>query len=82
MFMSSQINNFPEFEALQNFILKNNITTKHIEQPSFKINKLVPLEFKLNQYRFIVYVDDEYADLSYNNELLNCILVLRALESL
>ncbi|WP_034045265.1 hypothetical protein [Wocania ichthyoenteri] len=75
------LENYPELKAIQKLISKNNISFRKHSRITFYEN-IFPIELKIRDDLFTIYIDDEYNDLEKNNYILNFILVFRALADL
>lgn len=70
---------YPEIAEIQNFIRNREIKICRSEI-SMELDDFIPMDLIINAERYTVWVKDEYNDLSYNNPILNFILVFREFE--
>ncbi|GAB5400693.1 MAG: hypothetical protein Aureis2KO_22780 [Aureisphaera sp.] len=71
-------NQYPEIDALQNFVSVNKVVIRQTKDVIHK--SLVPVSFQCKGQEYIIQVLDEYHDLNCQNPLLHVVLVLRELE--
>ena len=73
--MVLSFSDFPELQALQEFVIKNKVAVKLADVPSIS-SKLSPVNYSIGNENFSMYLNDEYNDLNFKNPLLNVVLVL------
>ncbi|MDC8005041.1 hypothetical protein POV27_13345 [Aureisphaera galaxeae] len=73
------VHRYPEIEALKAFIEKHSVTAKNSNSERI-LEGLLPVYFEMGRIAVEIQVQDEYNDLSRNNDLLSVVLCLRELE--
>jgi hypothetical protein len=72
----------PEIQALQNILQQHQFAIEAIEaHPNFTATEHLWVKVHLNQYSFVLLIDDEYKDFQLQNRIMNLCLMLRELET-
>jgi len=73
---------YPEIQALENILEQHQFGVEQIEtHPNFTATEHKWLQVQLNQYKFVLLIDDEYKDFLLQNKVMSLCLVLRELET-
>ena len=73
--MALSFSDFPELQALQDFVVTNKVTVSLLNVTSIA-PELIPVTCSIGNENMIMHLSDEYDDLHFKNPLLNVVLVL------